>query len=217
MAVGHWMSRGEKVVWRIGGRTSKTEPEYALNTIKSNLAGTISAKYGGEHLVYWSVTMSVTSRNSAAGAAGPAGHTLADGGSIAIISDNSWMKTKPRREKKLILNLFTSRKYPNTRGCIVPAGNSARPKRPGLVKGRGRGVSKDKLCQFCKGQRIVRRVKITNHSGFTSLLVTDLQSVVAVVGRIQTRGKWALVDRTGGLIRPQFIEADAEEEDPEGE
>ncbi|KAJ7025864.1 hypothetical protein C8F04DRAFT_957060, partial [Mycena alexandri] len=70
-------------------------------------------------------------------------------------------------------------------------------------------------CKNTKGQDA--SLEITNHNGFTSLLVTDLQSVVAVVGRIQTRGRWALVDRTGGLIRPQFIEADAEEEDPEGE
>ncbi|KAJ7017985.1 hypothetical protein C8F04DRAFT_1330355 [Mycena alexandri] len=70
-------------------------------------------------------------------------------------------------------------------------------------------------CKNTKGQDA--SLEITNHNGFTSLLVTDLQSVVAVVGRIQTRGRWALVDRTGGLIRPRFIEADAEEEDPEGE
>ncbi|KAJ7028857.1 hypothetical protein C8F04DRAFT_883391, partial [Mycena alexandri] len=64
-------------------------------------------------------------------------------------------------------------------------------------------------CKNTKGKDA--SLEITNHNGFTSLLVTDLQSVVAVVGRIQTRGRWALVDRTGGLIRPQFIEADAEE------
>jgi hypothetical protein len=39
-------------------------------------------------------------------------------------------------------------------------------------------------------------------------LVTDLQSVAGVIGRIQTQGHWAIVDRTGGFIRPEFVPDD---------
>ncbi|KAJ7707244.1 hypothetical protein B0H16DRAFT_1345302, partial [Mycena metata] len=46
----------------------------------------------------------------------------------------------------------------------------------------------------------------TSYTGLANLLVTDLQSVVAVVGRVPTRGRWLIVDRTGGLIQPEFVQ-----------
>ncbi|KAJ7224885.1 hypothetical protein C8J57DRAFT_1253129 [Mycena rebaudengoi] len=44
-------------------------------------------------------------------------------------------------------------------------------------------------------------------------IVTDLQSVVAVVGRAETRGSWKIIDRTGGIIRPQFVIDEGVEEE----
>ncbi|KAJ7131576.1 hypothetical protein C8R43DRAFT_860491, partial [Mycena crocata] len=35
-------------------------------------------------------------------------------------------------------------------------------------------------------------------------MVTDLQAISAVIGRFETRGKWVIIDRTGGLIKPEF-------------
>jgi hypothetical protein len=46
-------------------------------------------------------------------------------------------------------------------------------------------------------------------------IITDLQGISAVVGRFETQGKWIIVDRTGGLIKPEFIPAAEMEEDRE--
>lgn len=58
--------------------------------------------------------------------------------------------------------------------------------------------------------------EITTYRGMGSVIVVDLQCVVAVVGRVETRGSWKIVDRTGGLIRPEFVpDAQGDTEDPE--
>ncbi|KAJ7205403.1 hypothetical protein GGX14DRAFT_367909 [Mycena pura] len=41
-------------------------------------------------------------------------------------------------------------------------------------------------------------------------LILDLQSVVAVVGRLKRGDRWYIVDRTGGLIKPEFVPPVAE-------
>ncbi|KAJ7237962.1 hypothetical protein C8J57DRAFT_1566441 [Mycena rebaudengoi] len=46
----------------------------------------------------------------------------------------------------------------------------------------------------------------TSYNRTTTEIVTDLQTVVAVVGRAETQGKWVIIDRTGGLIHPVFID-----------
>ncbi|KAJ7233571.1 hypothetical protein B0H12DRAFT_1028432, partial [Mycena haematopus] len=38
----------------------------------------------------------------------------------------------------------------------------------------------------------------------TRPIVTDLRTIVAVVGRIETRRKWFIVDRSQGLLHPTF-------------
>ncbi|KAJ6624876.1 hypothetical protein B0H10DRAFT_1714436, partial [Mycena sp. CBHHK59/15] len=38
--------------------------------------------------------------------------------------------------------------------------------------------------------------EITSYTQMTTTIVTDLQSVVAVVGCVQTRGSWWIIDRT---------------------
>ncbi|KAJ7671304.1 hypothetical protein DFH06DRAFT_980291, partial [Mycena polygramma] len=45
----------------------------------------------------------------------------------------------------------------------------------------------------------------TSYTHMTQTIVTDLQTVVAVVGRFRTRGEWAIIDRTGGHLHPQFV------------
>ncbi|KAJ6516973.1 hypothetical protein DFH09DRAFT_940656, partial [Mycena vulgaris] len=59
--------------------------------------------------------------------------------------------------------------------------------------------------------------EIVSYIQTNTQLVTDLQSVSAVVGRIQTRGKWVIVDRTGGLIKLEFVPAAEMEGEIEGD
>jgi hypothetical protein len=42
----------------------------------------------------------------------------------------------------------------------------------------------------------------------TTHIVTDLQTIGAVVGRVKTRGKWGIIDRSGNNARPIFLEPD---------
>ena len=47
--------------------------------------------------------------------------------------------------------------------------------------------------------------EILSHNRMTATIVTDIGTVSAVVGRIKTRGRWTIVDRTGGLVKPEFV------------
>ncbi|KAF7372933.1 hypothetical protein MSAN_00500000 [Mycena sanguinolenta] len=47
--------------------------------------------------------------------------------------------------------------------------------------------------------------EILSYTQTNSKIVADLQSVSAVIGRMQTRGKWVIIDRTAGLIKPEFV------------
>ncbi|KAJ7744382.1 hypothetical protein B0H16DRAFT_1857874, partial [Mycena metata] len=58
-------------------------------------------------------------------------------------------------------------------------------------------------CQSTHGKDAA--LELMTHRGMGPAVVVDLQCVVAVVGRLQTRGSWNLVDRTGGLIWPEFF------------
>ncbi|KAF8121487.1 hypothetical protein K438DRAFT_1653858 [Mycena galopus ATCC 62051] len=49
--------------------------------------------------------------------------------------------------------------------------------------------------------------EILSYTQTNTKIVTDLQSVSAVIGRMQTRGKWVIIDRTGGLVKPEFVPA----------
>jgi len=49
---------------------------------------------------------------------------------------------------------------------------------------------------------------IVRHFQATTPIVADIQSIMAVVGRVETRGKWYLVDRSGAMMRPEFIPSD---------
>ncbi|KAJ7763978.1 hypothetical protein DFH07DRAFT_867316 [Mycena maculata] len=56
---------------------------------------------------------------------------------------------------------------------------------------------------------------IVFHSQPLIQIVADIQSIMAVVGRIQSQGKWYIVDRTGGMVRPEFIPGDEGDEEDE--
>jgi hypothetical protein len=47
--------------------------------------------------------------------------------------------------------------------------------------------------------------EFTSYTQMTRPIVTDLATIVAVVGRVETRGKWVIVDRSGGLLHPEFV------------
>ncbi|KAJ7721397.1 hypothetical protein B0H16DRAFT_1335362, partial [Mycena metata] len=51
-------------------------------------------------------------------------------------------------------------------------------------------------------------LEIVAHHQPTAPVIVDIQSVTAVVGRLQTRGTWHLLDRTGGMVRPEFVPSD---------
>ena len=51
-------------------------------------------------------------------------------------------------------------------------------------------------------------------------IITDLQNVKAVVGRVETRRRWGIVDRSMGITKPAFILNETEDyhqdnDDPE--
>jgi hypothetical protein len=54
---------------------------------------------------------------------------------------------------------------------------------------------------------------IVPHYQSPAPIVADIQSIMAVVGRIKAGGKWYLIDRTGGMMRPEFIPRDETEEE----
>lgn len=47
--------------------------------------------------------------------------------------------------------------------------------------------------------------EIVSYYRTTQPIITDIQTISAVVGRIKTRGKWTITDRSGGLIKPEFV------------
>ncbi|KAJ7777637.1 hypothetical protein DFH07DRAFT_911583 [Mycena maculata] len=55
--------------------------------------------------------------------------------------------------------------------------------------------------------------EITSYTQTLKPIVTDIRTIVAVVGRVQTRKRWVIRDRTGGLINPKFLVDDEDEAD----
>ncbi|KAJ7048297.1 hypothetical protein C8F01DRAFT_1267845 [Mycena amicta] len=47
--------------------------------------------------------------------------------------------------------------------------------------------------------------KVVAYTAMDSPIVLDLQCIQAVAGRLRTRGQWVLLDRTDGLVKPEFI------------
>ncbi|KAJ7691562.1 hypothetical protein B0H17DRAFT_935010, partial [Mycena rosella] len=81
----------------------------------------------------------------------------------------------------------------------------------GTLSGKKRLFSVITPCKNTHGKDA--SAEIVTYRGMGSVIVVDLQCVVAVVGRVETRGSWKIVDRTGGLIRPEFVN-DEQDVDP---
>lgn len=47
--------------------------------------------------------------------------------------------------------------------------------------------------------------KLTTYSQTTTQVVTDLRTIPSVIGRVQTRNRWGLVDRSDETSRTEFI------------
>ena len=47
--------------------------------------------------------------------------------------------------------------------------------------------------------------EVTSYTTTTTPIVTDLRTITAAVGRVQSRGEWLIVDRSGGLLHPEFV------------
>ena len=47
--------------------------------------------------------------------------------------------------------------------------------------------------------------EVTYYTATTTPIVTDLQTIIASVGRVHSRGEWLIVDRSGGLLHPEFV------------
>jgi len=52
--------------------------------------------------------------------------------------------------------------------------------------------------------------ELTMYNEMAASIVTDIQNVKAVVGRVKTRGKWGIVDRTAGIASTVFYDADSD-------
>lgn len=46
---------------------------------------------------------------------------------------------------------------------------------------------------------------IVEYEGYTTPIVTDLQTVQCVIGRVRRGKKWGIIDRSGDIARTQFI------------
>jgi len=47
---------------------------------------------------------------------------------------------------------------------------------------------------------------LTMYSRTTTAVITDLRSIEAVIGRIETRGNWGIIDRTDHLAHTVFVD-----------
>jgi len=48
--------------------------------------------------------------------------------------------------------------------------------------------------------------EMTEYSDYSTPIVTDLRTVQCVVGRVKTRNKWAIIDRSDELSKTEFID-----------
>lgn len=78
----------------------------------------------------------------------------------------------------------------------------------GHLSGKKRLLAVIAPCNNTRGRDAA--MNITTYRGMGQEITVDLQCVVAVVGRVESRGKWTIIDRTGGLIRPEFVSSDDE-------
>lgn len=69
----------------------------------------------------------------------------------------------------------------------------------------------------CKTNGLDATKQLTYYSITTTPIVTNIQTIVAVIGRAKTRGKWGIIDRSNGLAKPVFTpdidDPDSEDDD----
>ena len=49
--------------------------------------------------------------------------------------------------------------------------------------------------------------QIVSYMQMNQQLVVDLNAISAIVGQFRTADKWVIIDRTGGLVKPEFVPA----------
>ena len=72
----------------------------------------------------------------------------------------------------------------------------------GVLRGKTRLLAVITPC-ITNGKDATKEVTIYNDT--TTQIVTDLQAVECVVGRVQTRNAWGIIDRSGDSSRTEFI------------
>jgi hypothetical protein len=55
------------------------------------------------------------------------------------------------------------------------------------------------------GKDAAKESRLTTYQHTTTQIVTDLRAISAVVGRVQTRNRWGIVDRSQDSSRTEFI------------
>ncbi|EGO29050.1 hypothetical protein SERLADRAFT_433063 [Serpula lacrymans var. lacrymans S7.9] len=62
----------------------------------------------------------------------------------------------------------------------------------------------------CKTEGKDAALKVAVYGGLAAAIATDIRNIKAVVGRVKTRGKWGIIDRTSGLASVAFTHQDTE-------
>jgi hypothetical protein len=78
----------------------------------------------------------------------------------------------------------------------------------GIFRGKTRLLAVITPC-ITNGQDATKHV--TSYTDMTTQIVTDLQAVQCVVGRVRTRNRWGIVDRSGDYSRTEFIPSNIRE------
>ncbi|KAJ7675193.1 hypothetical protein B0H17DRAFT_1140394 [Mycena rosella] len=76
--------------------------------------------------------------------------------------------------------------------------------------GKGTGPERDSSYVRVSGKDLTEEIILYDRT--TTQIVTDLQTISSLVGCIKTWQKWMIIDRSGGLIKPEFIAELVEEE-----
>ena len=67
----------------------------------------------------------------------------------------------------------------------------------------------------CRTQGLDASKELTRYKDTTTTIVTDIRAVSSVVGRVLSRKKWGIVDRSGEYARTDFIARDDQRIVPE--
>ena len=68
------------------------------------------------------------------------------------------------------------------------------------------------LVKPCQTMGLVGTQEPTHYRAMLSPFVTDISNIKAIIGRVQTHGKWGIVDRTPGIAAAVFGHLDEDSE-----